>query len=89
MSLPKKLIREMEKLRWEIKDSEHEHGRIFEMLVQPRLAERVNKSQELMIERRRSEVAGDEYFSMKITISNVTIPYHIGCRTYNIYTSIM
>ena len=56
MSLPKKLIREMEKLRWEIKDSEHEHGRIFEMLVQPRLAERVNKSQELMIERRRSEV---------------------------------
>ena len=35
MSLPKELIKEMQKLGLEIKNSEHKDGRIYEMLVQP------------------------------------------------------
>ena len=65
MSLPKELIKEMERLILEIKDSEHKEGRIYEMLVQPELIERIKKSQELMIEERRSELTGDEYLSVK------------------------
>ena len=43
MSLPKELIKEMENLEFEIKDSEHREGRIYEMLVRPELLERIKK----------------------------------------------
>ena len=65
MSLPKELIKEMEKLDLEIKDLEHKEGRIYEMLVQPKLQRKNKKSQELMIEERRSELTSDEYLSVK------------------------
>ena len=65
MSLPKDLIKEMEKLGLEIKNSEHKEGRIYEMIVQPELLERIRKSQELMIGDKCSKLIGDEYLSIK------------------------
>ena len=64
MPLPKELIKEVEGLELEIKDSEHKEGRIYEMLVQPELIERIKKSQQLMIKERHSELTGDEYLSV-------------------------
>ena len=37
MSLPKELVREMEKLELKIKDSKHKEGRIYNMLLRPDL----------------------------------------------------
>ena len=58
MFLPKEFIKEVEKVGLEIKDSDQKEGRIYEMLMRLGLLERIKKSQELMIERRRSEVTG-------------------------------
>ena len=62
----------MEKLVFEIKNSEHKEGRIYEMLVPPELLERIKKkiiiiknNQELMTKERHSEVISDEYLSVK------------------------
>ena len=56
----------MEKLVFEIKNSEHKEGRFYEMLVPPELLERIKKkSQELMTKERHSEVTSDEYLSVK------------------------
>ena len=55
----------MENLELKIKDLEHKEGRIYEILVQRELLERIKKSQELMIKERRLELTGDEDLSVK------------------------
>ena len=47
MSLPKELIRELEKLK--DKGSDPKEGNIFEMVIQTDLLERIKKSQEYII----------------------------------------
>ena len=56
MSLPKELVREMEKLELKIKDSKHKEGRIYKMLVRPELIERIKKSQESIIEEKHFKI---------------------------------
>ena len=65
MSLPSELIREMEKLYLKVKGSGPKDRKIFEMIIQPYLLERIKKSQEYMIKKKRSELSGDEYLSVK------------------------
>ena len=61
MSLPKELVKKMKRLELEIKNSEDKEERIYEMLMQPEILGK-KKSQELMIDERRSKLKGDEYF---------------------------
>ena len=55
----------MEKLNLKHKGPDPKDGKIFKMIIQPDLLERIKKSREYMIEEKRSELSRDEYLSVK------------------------